>query len=131
MLDYINLYFNKLNVFYILYKRNKFKKQVYYFDQMVDLWIKKKKVYKHHNICQGFFDDTTCLNWSDCSKLVAVGSKDSNVNICTVETMRNVFMYSLKGAGTSPVGVFFEETSLDCWLGKDLEIYILDLDLVC
>ena len=37
MLDYINLYFNKLNVFYILYKRNKFKKQVYYFNQMVDL----------------------------------------------------------------------------------------------
>ncbi|CAG4987863.1 unnamed protein product [Parnassius apollo] len=66
-----------------------------------------KRVYKKAH------DDVTCLDWSTCSKLLAVGSKDTTTKIYTVDYLDNVNMYSLSGHTDKIVGVFFEKKSLD------------------
>ncbi|XP_026333616.1 periodic tryptophan protein 2 homolog isoform X1 [Hyposmocoma kahamanoa] len=58
-------------------------------------------------------DDVTCLDWSSCSKLLAVGSKDTTTKIYTIEYLDNLNMYSLSGHTDKIVGVFFEKKSLD------------------
>ncbi|XP_063530228.1 periodic tryptophan protein 2 homolog [Cydia strobilella] len=58
-------------------------------------------------------DDVTCLDWSACSRLLAVGSKDTSTKIYTVDYLDNLNMYSLGGHTDKIVGVFFEKKSLD------------------
>ncbi|PZC83427.1 hypothetical protein B5X24_HaOG207810 [Helicoverpa armigera] len=58
-------------------------------------------------------DEVTCLDWSPCSKLLAVGSKDTTTKIYTVDYLDNLSMYSLSGHTDKVVGVFFERKSLD------------------
>ncbi|XP_049865183.1 periodic tryptophan protein 2 homolog [Pectinophora gossypiella] len=58
-------------------------------------------------------DDVTCLDWSSCSKLLAVGSKDTTTKIYTLDYLDNLNMYSLSGHTDKIVGVFFEKKSLD------------------
>ncbi|XP_075972567.1 periodic tryptophan protein 2 homolog [Anticarsia gemmatalis] len=58
-------------------------------------------------------DEVTCLDWSSCSKLLAVGSKDTTTKIYTVDYLDNVNMYSLSGHTDKVSGVFFEKKSLD------------------
>lgn len=58
-------------------------------------------------------DDVTCLDWSSCGKLLAVGSKDTTTKIYTIEYLDNLNMYSLSGHTDKVVGVFFEKRSLD------------------
>lgn len=69
--------------------------------------IVMKRVYKKAH------DDVTCLDWSTCSKLLAVGSKDTTTKIYTVDYLDNLNMYSLSGHTDKIVGVFFEKKSLD------------------
>ncbi|XP_013200254.1 periodic tryptophan protein 2 homolog [Amyelois transitella] len=66
-----------------------------------------KRVFKKSN------DEVTCLDWSTCSKLLAVGSKDTTTKIYTVDYLDNISMYSLSGHTDKIVGVFFERKSLD------------------
>ncbi|XP_072941453.1 periodic tryptophan protein 2 homolog [Epargyreus clarus] len=58
-------------------------------------------------------DEVTCLDWSTCSKLLAVGSKDTTTKIYTPEYLDNLNMYSLSGHTDKIVGAFFEKKSLD------------------
>ncbi|XP_050341996.1 periodic tryptophan protein 2 homolog isoform X2 [Nymphalis io] len=58
-------------------------------------------------------DQVTCLDWSSCGKLLAVGSKDTTTKIFTSEYLDNLNMYSLSGHTDKIVGVFFEKSSLD------------------
>lgn len=58
-------------------------------------------------------DQVTCLDWSSCSKLLAVGSKDTTTKIYTVDYLDNLNMYSMGGHTDKVVGVFFEKKSLD------------------
>ncbi|XP_028031551.1 periodic tryptophan protein 2 homolog [Bombyx mandarina] len=58
-------------------------------------------------------DEVTCLDWSSCSRLLAVGSKDTTTKIHTVEYLENITMYSLSGHTDKIIGVFFERKSLD------------------
>lgn len=58
-------------------------------------------------------DEVTCLDWSSCGKLLAVGSKDTTTKIYTAEYLDNLNMYSLSGHTDKIVGVFFEQKSLD------------------
>ncbi|XP_053600590.1 periodic tryptophan protein 2 homolog [Plodia interpunctella] len=66
-----------------------------------------KRVFKKSN------DEVTCLDWSTCSRLLAVGSKDTTTKIYTVDYLDNISMYSLSGHTDKIVGVFFEKKSLD------------------
>lgn len=66
-----------------------------------------KRVFKKSN------DDTTCLDWSHCSRILAVGSKDTTTKLYTIEYLDNFNMYSLSGHTDKIVGVFFEKKSLD------------------
>ncbi|XP_041972804.1 periodic tryptophan protein 2 homolog [Aricia agestis] len=58
-------------------------------------------------------DDVTCLDWSSCGKLLAVGSKDTTTKIYTIDYLDNLNMYALSGHTDKIVGVFFEKKSLD------------------
>ncbi|KOB64804.1 No child left behind, partial [Operophtera brumata] len=56
-------------------------------------------------------DDVTCLDWSACSKLLAVGSKDTTTKIYTVDYLDNLNMFSLSGHTDKIVGLW--EASID------------------
>ncbi|CAH2091640.1 unnamed protein product [Euphydryas editha] len=58
-------------------------------------------------------DEVTCLDWSSCGKLLAVGSKDTTTKIYTSDYLDNINMYSLSGHTDKIVAVFFEKGSLD------------------
>lgn len=58
------------------------------------------------------YDDVTWLDWSSCSKLVAVGSKDNSVKIVAIDLLNNYRPYLLGGHTDSIVGCFFEQNSL-------------------
>ncbi|KAM3968341.1 periodic tryptophan protein 2 homolog [Aphomia sociella] len=58
-------------------------------------------------------DEVTCLDWSTCSKLLAVGSKDTTTKIYTAEYLDNFNMYSMGGHTDKIVAVFFEKKNLD------------------
>ncbi|XP_045534107.1 periodic tryptophan protein 2 homolog isoform X1 [Papilio machaon] len=64
-------------------------------------------------VYQKAYDDVTCLDWSTCSKLLAVGSKDTTTKIYTVDYLDNINMFSMGGHTDKIVGVFFERKSLD------------------
>ncbi len=64
---------------------------------------------------QGAYDDTTCLTWSDCSRILAVGAKDMTVRIYSLDKFKNFSVCSLGGMTDPVVGVFFESNSLDCY----------------
>ncbi|CAH2979650.1 unnamed protein product [Chilo suppressalis] len=58
-------------------------------------------------------DEVTCLDWSTCSKVLAVGSKDTTTKIYTVDYLDNFNMYALSGHTDKIIGTFFEKKSLD------------------
>ncbi|GBP40588.1 Periodic tryptophan protein 2 homolog [Eumeta japonica] len=66
-----------------------------------------KKVYRRA------YDDTTCLDWSSCSKLLAVGSKDTTTKLYSPDYYDNFNSYTMGGHTDKIVGVFFEKNSLD------------------
>lgn len=58
-------------------------------------------------------DEVTCLDWSSCGKLLAVGSKDTSTKIYSIEYLDNINIFSLSGHTDKIIGVFFEKKSLD------------------
>ncbi|CAF4949248.1 unnamed protein product [Pieris macdunnoughi] len=58
-------------------------------------------------------DDVTCLDWSSCGKLLAVGSKDTSTKVYSIEYLDNINIFSLSGHTDKIIGVFFEKKSLD------------------
>ncbi len=58
-------------------------------------------------IFQGSFDDVTCLAWSPCSRIVAVGSKDSAVRLFALKEFENFRSYALGGHNEAVRAVFF------------------------
>ncbi|CAL4105654.1 unnamed protein product, partial [Meganyctiphanes norvegica] len=66
-------------------------------------------------VFHGANDDTTCLDWSFDSKLLAIGSRDMTTRIYPISKMKNLREYSIGGNKDTIVGVFFEEKSLDLY----------------
>ncbi|XP_065167128.1 periodic tryptophan protein 2 homolog isoform X2 [Atheta coriaria] len=64
-------------------------------------------------VYHGAFDETTCLDWSTDSKILAVGSKDNVARLYAIENCANFKHYSLSGHTDHVVACFFEENSLD------------------
>ena len=65
---------------------------------------------------QGAFDDTTCVQWSPCSRIVAVGAKDNTTRIYALQRFKNFKVYCLGGHNEPIVRVFFD---------KDFRVYTL------
>ena len=63
-------------------------------------------------VFKGAYDDTTCLRWSSCSRILAVGSRDSNTRLYAFERLENLSTYSIGGHAEPVIGVFFEKDSL-------------------
>jgi len=66
-------------------------------------------------VFHGANDDTTCLDWSFDSKLLAIGSRDMTTRIYPISKMKNLREYSIGGNKDTIVGVFFEEKSYDLY----------------
>lgn len=64
-------------------------------------------------IFKGAADDTTCIEWSMCSRLLAVGSKDMCVRIYALDSYENFRSFLLGGHSQGIVGCFFEKNSFD------------------
>nr|CAD7407640.1 unnamed protein product [Timema cristinae] len=64
-------------------------------------------------VFHGASDETTCLDWSFDSRILAVGSKDMSIVLYSLEKLANFRTYSLSNHTDSIVGCFFEKDSLD------------------
>ncbi|KAM9317501.1 periodic tryptophan protein 2 homolog [Gastrophryne carolinensis] len=63
----------------------------------------------------GPYDETTCIDWTDDSKCLAVGSKDGSTWVFGAERWQNLIYYSLGGHKDAIVSCFFQEDSLDLY----------------
>lgn len=61
----------------------------------------------------GAVDDTTCIDWSYDSKLIAVGSKDMCTKIYGIEKFANFRYISLGSHSDAIVACFFEKKTYD------------------
>ncbi|XP_045109366.1 periodic tryptophan protein 2 homolog [Portunus trituberculatus] len=78
-------------------------------------------------VFHGAFDDTTCLDWSHDSRLLAVGSRDMTTRICALTKFKNLKEYSIGGIKDTVVGTFFEEKTYDlCTVSADGHINAWD-----
>lgn len=78
-------------------------------------------------VFHGSFDDTTCLDWSHDSRLIAVGSRDMTTRICALTKFKNLKEYPIGGLKDTVVGAFFEEKSYDlCTVSADGHINAWD-----
>lgn len=59
------------------------------------------------------YDKTTCIDWSEDSKVLAVGSKDTNTKLYSIDKWANFTSCTLSSHTDSIVGVFFETNSFD------------------
>ncbi|XP_021930925.1 periodic tryptophan protein 2 homolog isoform X2 [Zootermopsis nevadensis] len=64
-------------------------------------------------VFHGSFDETTCMDWSSDSRVLAVGSKDMTTKLYSLEKLANFKTYSLGSHTDSVVACFFEKGSLD------------------
>ena len=66
-------------------------------------------------VLKGAFDDTSCLTWSTCSQIIAVGSKDTTTRIYALQKFKNLKVCCLGGHSEPIVNVFFQKDSLKCY----------------
>lgn len=59
------------------------------------------------------FDDTTCIDWTSDSRVLAVGCKDTSVRLYCLDKVANFRTVTLASQSDAIVGVFFEKDSLD------------------
>ncbi|KAB0802818.1 hypothetical protein PPYR_05004 [Photinus pyralis] len=64
-------------------------------------------------VFHGTFDETTCIDWSHDSKMLAVGSKDKSTKLYPLDKWKNFKMYTLGSHTDVIVGCFFEKDSFD------------------
>ena len=66
-------------------------------------------------VLKGAFEDTTCLAWSTCSQIIAVGSRDTTTRIYALPKFKNLRVYCLGGHTEPVINVFFQKGSLKCY----------------
>lgn len=59
------------------------------------------------------FDDTTCIDWTSDSRVLAVGCKDTSARVYCLDKVANFRTVTLGSQSDAVVGVFFEKDSLD------------------
>jgi periodic tryptophan protein 2 len=67
-------------------------------------------------VFHGFFDETTCLDWSSDSRFLLAGSKDMSARVFTIEKILHFQKFLLAGNTDVVVGCFFERDSLDAYI---------------
>lgn len=66
-------------------------------------------------VLKGAYDDTVCLAWSSCSRILAVGSRDMTVRVYALHKFTNMTVCNLGGMSDPVIGTFFESSSLDLY----------------
>ena len=83
-------------------------------------------------VLKGAYDFTTCLDWSSCSRILAVGSRDMTVRIYALASFSNLSVCCLGGSSDPVVGAFFETKSLDIYSvarGGQLQVWESSIEL--
>nr|CAB3265326.1 periodic tryptophan protein 2 homolog [Phallusia mammillata] len=77
----------------------------------------------------GAYNDVTCIDWTDDSRVFAVGGKDMNTRVYAAVKLENLVIYSLGGHKDEIVGCFFEKDSLDIYsVSRDGTLNVWDCD---
>jgi periodic tryptophan protein 2 len=66
-------------------------------------------------VFHGFFDETTCLDWSSDSRFLMAGSKDMSVRVYALDKILHFKKFLLGGNTDAIVGCFFERDSMDAY----------------
>lgn len=81
-------------------------------------------------VLKGAYDDTSCIQWSSCSRILAVGAKDTSTRLYALEDFENFKTITIGGSNEAIVGAFFEANSLDCYtVSANGQIAIWDCSL--
>ncbi|CAF1225991.1 unnamed protein product [Rotaria sordida] len=83
-------------------------------------------------VLRSFHDKTTCINWTNDSRVVAVGSADMTTQIFSVPLLNKLHRFTLAGHGREIVGAFFEQDSLNIMtICKNAKVnyWVADMDL--
>ncbi|KAF5295110.1 hypothetical protein FQA39_LY13261 [Lamprigera yunnana] len=64
-------------------------------------------------VFHGTVEETTCIDWSHDSKMLAVGSKDKSTKLYALERWENFKMYTIGSHTDTIVGCFFEKDNFD------------------
>ncbi|XP_059484543.1 periodic tryptophan protein 2 homolog [Neocloeon triangulifer] len=62
---------------------------------------------------RGAYDDTSCIDWTSDSKVIAIGAKDMITRLYGIDRLANFGIQSLGSHRDSIVACFFEDNSLD------------------
>ncbi|XP_076319456.1 periodic tryptophan protein 2 homolog [Tachypleus tridentatus] len=77
------------------------------------------------------YSETTCIDWTSDSRVMAVGSKDMSTKICALERFSNLSIYTLGSHTGSIVGCFFDENSLDlCTVSRNGQLCVWNVVLI-
>lgn len=77
------------------------------------LQIEEYNPFAMERVFTGATDETTCMQWSFDSKILAVGSKDTSVRLYSLEKWNNFRSYSFACHSDRITGCFFEEDTYD------------------
>lgn len=81
-------------------------------------------------VFHGCFDETTCVDWTSDSRVIAVGSKDTSTRLYPLEKYANFREHTLSALSDSVVAVFFEKDSLDITtIGRNGKLCIWECSL--
>ncbi|XP_022257607.1 periodic tryptophan protein 2 homolog [Limulus polyphemus] len=87
-----------------------------------------RRVYNPFALEQVFhaaYSETTCIDWTTDSRVLAVGSKDMSTKICALERFSNLSIYTLGSHTDNIVGCFFDENSLDlCTVSRNGQLCV-------
>ncbi|CAF0977001.1 unnamed protein product, partial [Didymodactylos carnosus] len=64
-------------------------------------------------VLRSFHDKTTCIDWTNDSRVLAVGSADMTTQVFSVPLLDKLHRFTLAGHGREIIGVFFELNSLN------------------
>merc|ERR1712083_1093504 len=93
---------------------------------------KEFNAFAMERVLKGAYDFTTCLDWSSCSRILAVGSRDMTVRIYALTSFSNLSVCCLGGSSDPVVGAFFESKNLDIYSvarGGQLQVWESSLEL--
>ncbi|XP_022199019.2 periodic tryptophan protein 2 homolog [Nilaparvata lugens] len=81
-------------------------------------------------VFHGCFDETTCVDWTSDSRVIAVGSKDTSTKLYPLEKYTNFREHTLSALSDCVVAVFFEKDSLDVTtIGRNGQLCIWECSL--
>jgi len=77
----------------------------------------------------GHVDETTCVDWTDDSRVLCTGSRDRRTRVVATQRLANLNVYDLGGIRDTVIGAFFARDSLDLYVvAQDAYVFVWKCD---